>query len=70
MNRLQLGDDEDVDIASWYAIFKAHGHSFANVFVEFVDRLPWCEDIFSDSSRTPKISIVVHFNLHSQSPIL
>jgi len=64
MNGLQFGNDEDVDVAGGHAVFKMEGHSFADVFVQLVDSFALRENIFADSTRTPKITIIVHFDLY------
>jgi len=64
MNRLQFRNDEDVDVSGRHAILKMKGHSFANIFVEFVDSFALSEDIFADSTRTPKIAVVIDFDFY------
>jgi hypothetical protein len=70
MNRLQFGNDEDVDVGGGHAIFKVKTHSFADVLVEFIDSFPLREDIFADSPRTPKITVIVDFDLYQHGLIL
>jgi hypothetical protein len=70
MNGLQLGNDEDVDVGSRYAIFKVKSHGLAYVLVEFVDGFSLREDIFADSPRTPKFTVVIDFHFYQHKPIL
>jgi|SRR5277367_1968508 hypothetical protein len=70
MNRLQFGNDEDVDIGGGHAIFKMKGHSFADVFVQLVDRFALREDIFTDAPGAPKVTVVIDFDFYQHGLIL
>jgi len=70
MNGLQFGNDENVDIGGGNPILKMKSHSLANILVEFVDGLALREDIFADSSRAPKVTVVVDLNFYEHNVIL
>src|SRR5208282_445239 len=70
MSRLQFGNNEDVDVGGRHAIFKVKSHGFADVFVEFVDSFTLREDIFADSPRTPKVTVIIGFDLYQHGLIL
>jgi len=70
MNWLQFRNDQDVKILGWYTILKVQFHCFADVLVEFVDGLTLGKDIFADSARTPKFTIIVYFDFDQHSLIL
>ncbi len=61
MNGLQFGNDKDVDVRGGHAILKMKGHSFSNIFVEFVHSLALGEDIFADSTGAPKVTVAIDF---------
>jgi hypothetical protein len=70
MNGLQFGNDEDVNVGGGHSIFKVKSHGLADVLVEFVDSFALREDIFADSSRTPKVTVVVDLNFYEHKVIL
>ncbi len=70
MNGLQFGNDEDINVGGGHSIFKVKSHRFADVLVEFIDGFALRENIFPDSTRAPKTTVIVDFDFYQHSVIL